>query len=80
MNRNTFFVIEEQEIESGRYVAYAEKVPNCYNLLHYFKPRRGMEIISVNACNTWKEAVEIARCWNEGWRKSGKYLYQRNAA
>ena len=75
MNKKTFFVIEEQEIKTGRLLSHAEKVPNCYNLLGYFHPYNGFEIISINACYTWKQAQEIADFWNDGARKNGKYVF-----
>ena len=79
MNKNTFFVIEEEEIETGRLISYAMKVHNCNNLLGYFTPRKGMKIISINACDTWKEAQEIAHFWNDCAEKNGNYLFQRTA-
>ena len=73
MEKNTFFVIEQKEIATGKCVSTAQKVANCYNLLHYFKPYNGYEIISINACDTWKQAQEIADYWNEGAKNRGVY-------
>lgn len=75
MNKKTFFVIEQKSTETGKYYSYAEKVPNCYNLFNYFHPARGYEIVSINACDTWKEAQEIARFWNDGAKTRGLYAF-----
>ena len=74
MNKNTFYVIEEEN-EEGKSLAHAEKVPNCYNLLGSFQPYKGFKIISINACDTWKEAEKIAHIWNEAAKKKGKYAF-----
>ena len=76
MNKNTYFVIEQQEIETGRTIAHAETVSNCYNLLDYFKPFHGCKIISINACDTKKESEKIAEFWNDCARKNNNYMFQ----
>lgn len=77
MNKQTFFVVQQREIETGKLFAYAEKVSNNYNLYGYFKPFNGCEILSVNACDTYKHAKEIAEDWNNVAYDNGKYLFQR---
>ena len=75
MDKKTFFVIEEEETATGKVFSHAEKVPNCYNLLGFFKPCHGCKIISVNACDTWKEAQAIAQHWNNCARNNNKYMF-----
>jgi len=74
VNHNTFYVIDQANDE-GKYIAYARKVPNCYNLVGIFKPMTGFKIISVNACDTWREAQETARYWNDRHIENGRYAF-----
>ena len=75
MEKNTFFVIEQKEKTTGKYFSIALKVHNSNNLLSYFSryTYKGFEIISINACDSWKQAQEIAAFWNDGARKNGLY-------
>lgn len=75
MNKNTFFVVQLKDIETGRTYAYAESVANCNNLYGYFKPRKGMEIMSINACDTLKTAKEIAHDRNKCAIDNNNYYY-----
>lgn len=75
MEKKTFFVVEQREKSTGKYYAYAEKVSNCNNLMYYFKPFHGYEIVSINACDTWKQAQEIATFWNDGAKKNNNYAF-----
>lgn len=75
MDNNTFFTIEYQNSENGATFAAAEKVPNCYNLLHHFTAPKGFIILSINACDTWKKAQEIAGAWNEAARAKNNYAF-----
>lgn len=75
MDKYTYFVIEEKDAATEKMFAYAERVHNCNNLYKHFKPCKGFEIISINACDTWKEAQRIASFWNECARKKGNYVF-----
>lgn len=81
MNKYTYYVIEEKTTGAGktRYIAHAKKIHNSSNLLYAFHTASNMELISVNACDTWKEAQEIARYWNECYENNGTYLFQEGA-
>jgi len=79
MEKYTYFVIGERSKENGRNIAYAQRIHNCNNLLYAIHPRKDMELVSINACDTWKEAQEIARFWNECYQKNGTYLFQKGA-
>lgn len=83
MNDYTWYVVEVgYDTEKGfKKQAYAERVPNNYNLHHYFDKLyttygdvKG-NVISVNACKTGKAAKEVAREWNENSRGLGVYLF-----
>lgn len=65
MEKKTYFVIEEKSIKTGNTFARALKIPNCYNLVGYFQPHKDWEIVSINACDTYKKAQEIATFWND---------------
>ena len=74
MNSNTFYVIELIN-EAGKSISYARKISNCCNLVGAFKPIEGFRVLSVNACDTWREAQEIARAWNDNAIKYGRYAF-----
>lgn len=76
MNKNTYFIIEEQETATGKTCAWVRKIPNIYNLKDIFQPCKGCEIISINACSTMKKAKEIADFWNCCAREKGRYMFQ----
>lgn len=75
MENNTFFVIEIQDNETGKTAARAEKVNNKYNLVGLFTPARGFSLLSVNACDTWKEAQKIADFWNQCAKEKNNSMY-----
>lgn len=80
MKNNTYYVIDVKETATGKSYATALKVPNVYNLLGYFERTiaKGFELISINACGTWKEAQKIAEWWNECKTKNNNsYLYNK---
>lgn len=77
MEKYSYFVIDQKNTKTGKRIASALRVHNCNNLLYYFKKYTyaDMELISVNACDTWKEAQKIADHWNECARANGEYLF-----
>ena len=75
MENNTFFVIEIQDNNTGKTAARAEKVNNKYNLLDLRLSARGFSLLSVNACDTWKEAQKIADFWNQCAREKNNCMF-----
>lgn len=75
MEKNSFFVIEIIENETGRTAARAQKVNNKYNLVGLFNPAKGFSLLSVNACDTWKDAEKIADFWNQCARNKNNCLF-----
>lgn len=73
MNKNTFFVVELKNDITGKVFAYAEKVNNCVNLFYHFSKKKGYSYVSINSCDTWNEAQEIAKFWNNAYKKNGIY-------
>lgn len=74
MNKYTYFIIVEKAKNPNRllYHARAEKIHNSNNLLCAFTSQTSnIEIISANACGTWKEAQEIAAYWNKCYQENG---------
>lgn len=57
------------------YVAFAVSVSGSDNLVHALDIIGGL--VSANVCNSRKEAEEIARAWNETFKKNGTYFYDR---
>ena len=75
MEKNSFFVIEIIENETGKTAARAQKVNNKYNLVGLFNPAKGFSLLSVNACDTWKEAEKIAHFLNVFARNKNNCLF-----
>lgn len=57
------------------YVAFAVSVSGSDNLVCVLDRIGGL--VSANVCNSRKEAEEIARAWNETYKKNGTYFYGR---
>lgn len=74
MDKYTYFVITEEN-ENGKQFSHAERVFNDYNLLNYFQACYGFKIISINACDTFKKAKEIADDWNLTYKLYGRYAF-----
>ena len=75
MKKNSFYVIEEKDEKTGKTYAHAETVPNNYNLVGKFAVPKGHVLLSVNACDTKKEANDIADFWNKQAREKNNYIY-----
>lgn len=75
MNKNTFFVIEQREKATGKTAAQARKINNRYNLVNALRPATGFEFISINACDSYKEARAIANAWNNTAIDRGTYAF-----
>lgn len=65
MNSYTWYVFQVLD-EEGKFYAFAERIRNNQNLVDYAKQAHTM-----NACDTKREAEEIARFWNEQHIKAG---------
>lgn len=57
------------------YVAFAVSCSGCDNLVYVLDRIGGL--VTANVCNSRKEAEEIARAWNETYKKNGTYFYDR---
>lgn len=68
MNGNIFAVFTKKDEIMGLY-AIAEKIPKSNNLICYMK-----NCVTFNVCNSWKEAKEIAKQWNESFKNNGLRL------
>lgn len=71
MNGYSYYVIGIEE--NGKHYATAERVANQNNLLAVFSKYRNAS--TVNACETMKEAKEIANFWNACYEKNGTYAF-----
>ena len=70
MNKKTFFVIT---VGSDDFCySYAFAVNNYINLAPVIEAIAKMtNIISLNACDTRREAIETAKAWNASWQDKG---------
>lgn len=74
MNKYSYYVLTEQTKHPNRLLYYAKavKIHNSNDLLTALAPQASNKIIlHVNACDTWKEAQEIARYWNKCYAEAG---------
>lgn len=67
MKNRTWYVVNAKDKDGGFY-AYPVSVPNNENLVDIF---RHENILTVNACDTKRDAVEIAKVWNESYVVNG---------
>lgn len=67
MKKYTWYVFTVKDDE-GKLYSWAERIPHCYDLLHY-ATREG--IYTMNACDSKRQAEEIAKDWNETYIKNG---------
>lgn len=75
MTKTKFYVIEAYNPTTGKYYSRAEKIPNSCNLISKFTALDGFEVITANACDTWKQAQEIADFWNQCAKERNKYAF-----
>ena len=57
------------------FVAFAVSASGCDNLVCVLDHIGGL--VSANVCSSRREAEEIARAWNETYKKNGTYFYNR---
>lgn len=72
LNGKTFYVFTS-ETEEGKFYSWADAIQRRENLLSIFAGRPSLK--TVNACQTRKEADELARFWNECYKKNGTYAF-----
>lgn len=76
LEKNTFYALQERNKTTGKLYAYMQKVSNYTNLLYAFKNcTSGCELISVNACDTKKQAQELVEFWNQCAKDNGRYMF-----
>lgn len=85
MNKKSYYVIQEYyDTKDGRkWLARMEEVLNSRNLLDAIRPNfwpgDGVNIysviVSVNACDTRKEAYQTIDGWNHTFRQDGRHLF-----
>ncbi len=64
--------------ENGKYYSWAERYTDCNNLLAVIKRAAGTgegEIVTANMYETKKKACEVVKCWNEGYKRDNKALF-----
>ena len=71
MTGNVWYAL--QRSENGKYYAHAWKLGRHINLASFVKDFPNL--VSMNACNTMKEAKEIANAWNEQFKANGTYMF-----
>lgn len=75
MNKYTWYVIQQKD-SNEKMCAFAKRIHNSNNLLGFFGIDAYLEnIYSVNACDSKKEAQQVARAWNDAARRNGCYMY-----
>ncbi len=67
MNRRTWYVFSAED-EAGGLYAYAQGISNNNNLTFYAK---GPRVHTMNACDTKRDAEEIAEAWNRAYIQNG---------
>ena len=65
MNNYTWYVFQIKDDDGGMY-AFAERIHHSNDLTHYAK-----QAVTMNACDTKREAEKIAADWNNCYIKNG---------
>jgi len=65
----TYYVVEKTYADKK--YACAFKIHNSTNIAYKFSKS---EYTCVHACQTFKEAKALAKCWNEEYKKNGTYM------
>lgn len=71
LNKYTWYAIQSKD-KDGKMCAWAHRVRNNNNLISY---HWGEDVISVNACDSKRDAIELAKHWNDLSRREGKYMF-----
>lgn len=72
MNKKTFYVFTI--CENGKFYSYADAIHNNNDLISMFCRIKNLH--TANACDSRHQADEIAKDWNEQYRKNGTYMFQ----
>ena len=68
-----FWFVLTSKTPDGKLYASASPFSTSENLSWQFDPAHGT--VTANICETKKKAEEIARAWNESFKKNGTYAY-----
>ena len=71
MKNNLFFVLQLDK--NGRHIAMAITVPKNQNLYHCFDGynTHGQTVKVAHYAETWKQALELEKVWNDGFKANG---------
>ena len=73
MNKNTHYIISVEKGEKA--YAYAVTIPNNCNLCGFMENTNGFNVVSMNACSTFKKAQEVADFWNKRYKEQNRFYY-----
>lgn len=59
--------------EQGKYYAYAQRISTSNDIKSFLERIKGL--LHANITPTKKEALNIAKCWNDSYRQNGTYLF-----
>ena len=65
MDKYTWYVFTIRD-EDGKFYSFAERIGNKNNLVGY-----AAQAYTMNACDSKKEALEIADAWNRAYKENG---------
>lgn len=69
--KNFYLAVTAQE--NGKYYSYVIRYANCNNLLATLKQHPSL--ISVNVCDSKKQAEGMVEAWNKQYKANGTYLF-----
>lgn len=73
--KKTYIAVQLKKGE--KWQAFVIDVNESTNLIAKFNKGwgNGVEIFNASICSTKKRAFELAELWNEGFKKSNRYMY-----
>lgn len=69
------FYIAVMEREDDKFGAYVIRTNQSNNLAHQMQRDK---IVAATICETKKQADALAKNWNDGFKSSGRYLFEVN--
>lgn len=71
MTKNLFFVLQIKK--NNHLLAMAISVPKKQNLYHCFDGYNihGQQVVVAHLADSWKEALQLEKVWNDGFRLNG---------
>lgn len=73
MDTYVWYVISQEQ--KGLCYAFAFRIRGNVNIVSFCQRFPDIDNLTMNACKTKKDAVRIAKAWNEQYKANGTYMF-----